>query len=81
MTDCKPAATPITKELLKDVTADIEAGKYLDQDGIRNYQKAIGMFNWDVQTIAVDRALAVSLSVKGSLFSFLSWSYDGVVIL
>ena len=64
MTDCKPAATPITKELLKDVTADIEAGKYLDQDGIRNYQKAIGMFNWDVQTIAVDRALAVSLSGK-----------------
>jgi hypothetical protein len=46
------------------VTADIEAGKYLDQDGIRNYQKASGMFNWDVQTIAVDRTLAVSLSGK-----------------
>ena len=45
ITDCKPAATPITKELPKDVTADIEAGKYLDQNGIRNYQKAIGMFN------------------------------------
>ena len=44
MTDCKPAATPITKKLLKGVTADIEAGKYLDQDGIRNHQKAIGMF-------------------------------------
>ena len=64
MTDCKPAATPITKELLKEVTVDVEAGKYLDQDGIRNYQKAIGMFNWDVQTIAVDRCLAVSLSGK-----------------
>ena len=46
------------------MTANVEAGKHLDQGGIRNYQKAIGMFNWDVQTIAVGRALAVSLSGK-----------------
>ena len=30
MTDCKPVATPITKDLLRAVTADIEADKYLD---------------------------------------------------
>jgi hypothetical protein len=35
MTDCKPAATPVTKQLFKDIKADTEAGKFLDADGVR----------------------------------------------
>jgi len=43
MIECKPVSTPITKELLREVTADIEAGNFMDKEQTRNYQKAVGM--------------------------------------
>jgi hypothetical protein len=64
MTGCKPASTPATKELFRDIKRDTEAGKYLDAEGVHYIQKANGIFNWNSQTIGIDTALVTSLSSK-----------------
>jgi hypothetical protein len=64
MIECKPVSTPITKELLKEMTADIEAGNFMDKIQTRNYQRAMGMFNWDIQTSGTCKSMAVSLMGK-----------------
>jgi hypothetical protein len=64
MVGCTPASTPITRQLLRDCKADVEAGNYMDQEETRNYQKAVGIFNWRSQTIGFDTALATSISGK-----------------
>ena len=61
MQGCKPASTPITKDICAAIAKDRAEGKFLDADAKRDYQKAIGMFNWNAQTIGIDKSLAVSL--------------------
>lgn len=64
MVGCNPTTMPVTKELLRACEEDVKEGKFLDKEGIKNYQKARGIFNWKAQTIGVDMAMANSVCSK-----------------
>ena len=64
MVGCKPASTPATKALFRDIKQDVEDGNFLDKEGVLYVQKSNGLFNWQSQTIGVDTALYSSLSGK-----------------
>ena len=68
MVGCTPAATPITKQLLRDCKADVEAGNFMSKDETRDYQKAVGIFNWRSQTIGFDTSMTNSIAGKYNAF-------------
>jgi hypothetical protein len=63
---CNPAVHPISRDLLKIVQAEADAGLFMDATGIREYQGDVGALNWLATTLCPKLAVAVSLLAKRS---------------
>ena len=61
---CNPAACPISKELMKIVAKETEAGLFLGSEGKTLYQSNAGMLNWIATTFCPKLALTVSMIGK-----------------
>lgn len=64
LTNCNPAAHPISKDLLKIVAEEAESELYLDEAEKTDFQAGVGELNWIATTLCPKLALAVSLIGK-----------------
>ena len=64
LTGCNPAKTAITKDLLREIAAEVEMGLFVSAEDKTKFQSIMGDINWLAQTTHPDVMVAASLLGK-----------------